>query len=128
MPAVLTLGGGISWSVLFLDARGPALHIWNVSFALRDMCDLVLQPLSLFPPLATGVTLCLERALAKSGVRAEEVTYVNAHGTSTQVICSPTPQMLVPTSHIFLFLVSCHPMVLLFPYNFAQFGPISAGG
>ena len=34
--------------------------------------------------LATlGVILCLERALATSGVAREDVNYVNAHATST---------------------------------------------
>ncbi|KAL6777031.1 KAS2 [Auxenochlorella protothecoides x Auxenochlorella symbiontica] len=34
-------------------------------------------------PSGRGVRLCLERGLAAAGVAAEEVTYVNAHGTST---------------------------------------------
>jgi 3-oxoacyl-(acyl-carrier-protein) synthase len=37
------------------------------------------------PPLArgAGVIMCLERALAAAGVAATDVTYVNAHATST---------------------------------------------
>ncbi|MBV9407599.1 MAG: beta-ketoacyl-[acyl-carrier-protein] synthase II, partial [Candidatus Eremiobacteraeota bacterium] len=34
-------------------------------------------------PESKGVVLALERALARSGVRKEQVGYVNAHGTST---------------------------------------------
>jgi 3-oxoacyl-[acyl-carrier-protein] synthase II len=32
----------------------------------------------------TGVRLCIEKALASSGVRAEDVNYINAHATSTK--------------------------------------------
>eukprot|EP00884_Botryococcus_braunii_P010889 jgi/Botrbrau1/19801/Bobra.0124s0048.2 len=35
-------------------------------------------------PDGSGVALCIERALANSGVKAEEVNYVNAHATSTK--------------------------------------------
>jgi hypothetical protein len=31
-----------------------------------------------------GITLCIEKALADSGVASEEINYVNAHATSTQ--------------------------------------------
>jgi 3-oxoacyl-[acyl-carrier-protein] synthase II len=31
-----------------------------------------------------GITLCIEKALADSGVTREEINYVNAHATSTQ--------------------------------------------
>lgn len=34
-------------------------------------------------PEGTGVTLCIEKALAQSGVSREDVNYVNAHATST---------------------------------------------
>ncbi|KAL3623565.1 Protein TRANSPORT INHIBITOR RESPONSE 1 [Castilleja foliolosa] len=35
-------------------------------------------------PQGTGVILCLEKALAQSGVSKEDVNYINAHATSTQ--------------------------------------------
>ncbi|VAH43813.1 unnamed protein product [Triticum turgidum subsp. durum] len=35
-------------------------------------------------PEGTGITLCIEKALADSGVTREEINYVNAHATSTQ--------------------------------------------
>ncbi|XP_048555450.1 3-oxoacyl-[acyl-carrier-protein] synthase II, chloroplastic-like [Triticum urartu] len=35
-------------------------------------------------PEGTGITLCIEKALADSGVAREEINYVNAHATSTQ--------------------------------------------
>ncbi|KAL5698328.1 beta-ketoacyl-[acyl-carrier-protein] synthase II [Ranunculus cassubicifolius] len=34
-------------------------------------------------PEGTGVVLCIEKALAQSGISREEVNYVNAHATST---------------------------------------------
>ncbi|KAF5207768.1 3-oxoacyl-[acyl-carrier-protein] synthase [Thalictrum thalictroides] len=34
-------------------------------------------------PEGAGVVLCIEKALAQSGVSREEVNYVNAHATST---------------------------------------------
>ncbi|KAK9131488.1 hypothetical protein Sjap_011975 [Stephania japonica] len=35
-------------------------------------------------PEGTGVVLCIEKALAQSGVSREDVNYINAHATSTQ--------------------------------------------
>lgn len=35
-------------------------------------------------PEGTGITLCIEKALADSGAAREEINYVNAHATSTQ--------------------------------------------
>ncbi|XP_059645579.1 3-oxoacyl-[acyl-carrier-protein] synthase II, chloroplastic-like [Cornus florida] len=35
-------------------------------------------------PDGTGIVLCIEKALAQSGVAREDVNYVNAHATSTQ--------------------------------------------
>lgn len=32
-----------------------------------------------------GVILCIENALADSGVRKEDINYINAHATSTQM-------------------------------------------
>uniref|UniRef100_UPI001CB9D576 3-oxoacyl-[acyl-carrier-protein] synthase II, chloroplastic-like n=1 Tax=Erigeron canadensis TaxID=72917 RepID=UPI001CB9D576 len=34
-------------------------------------------------PDGTGITLCIEKALAQSGVAREDVNYINAHATST---------------------------------------------
>lgn len=31
----------------------------------------------------TGIILCIEKALAQSGVSKEDVNYINAHATST---------------------------------------------
>lgn len=41
--------------------------------------------MSILPHLKTGVgvILCIERALAQSGVSREDVNYINAHATST---------------------------------------------
>lgn len=38
-----------------------------------------------YPPklAGTGVILCIEKALAQSGVSKEDVNYINAHATST---------------------------------------------
>lgn len=36
-------------------------------------------------PDGSGVALCIERALTDAGVKAEQVSYINAHATSTQV-------------------------------------------
>ncbi|XP_024970116.1 3-oxoacyl-[acyl-carrier-protein] synthase II, chloroplastic-like [Cynara cardunculus var. scolymus] len=35
-------------------------------------------------PDGTGIALCIEKALAQSGVAREDVNYINAHATSTQ--------------------------------------------
>ncbi|XP_057422311.1 3-oxoacyl-[acyl-carrier-protein] synthase II, chloroplastic-like [Lotus japonicus] len=34
-------------------------------------------------PDGAGIILCIEKALAKSGVSREDVNYINAHATST---------------------------------------------
>lgn len=36
-----------------------------------------------YPQTGTGVILCIEKALAQSGVSKEDVNYINAHATST---------------------------------------------
>jgi hypothetical protein len=40
--------------------------------------------ISIYSISGTGITLCIEKALADSGVTREEINYVNAHATSTQ--------------------------------------------
>ena len=36
-----------------------------------------------FPKSGSGLALCIENALAQSGVAKEDVNYVNAYGSST---------------------------------------------
>lgn len=66
--------------------------------------------------LVAGVILCLEKALAVSGIRPEEVTYVNAHATSTQA-----GDMASTPSHCLLF---CHHDIK--PTNCIAFQPLLA--
>lgn len=49
---------------------------------LSFYCKVVLTFLS-YPQAGTGVILCIEKALAQSGVSKEDVNYINAHATST---------------------------------------------
>lgn len=47
----------------------------------------IISGLILFPNVSwsgAGVILCIEKALAQSGVSREDVNYINAHATSTQ--------------------------------------------
>jgi 3-oxoacyl-(acyl-carrier-protein) synthase len=39
----------------------------------------------MFTQSGKGVILCIENALADSGVRKEDINYINAHATSTQM-------------------------------------------
>ncbi|EFJ47888.1 hypothetical protein VOLCADRAFT_104947 [Volvox carteri f. nagariensis] len=61
-------------------ARGAPIYAEYVGGALTCDAHHMTEP----QPEGKGVIMCLERALASSGVSAEDVNYVNAHATSTQ--------------------------------------------
>jgi 3-oxoacyl-[acyl-carrier-protein] synthase II len=78
---VLGEGAGI---MIFEDrefalARGA--HVYGEVLGYGQAADAyhIAQP----DPESKGVVLAMSRALARSGVRAEQVGYINAHGTST---------------------------------------------
>lgn len=52
----------------------PANHIL-IRLALTSLCST--------SDIGAGVILCIEKALAHSGVSREDVNYINAHATST---------------------------------------------
>ncbi|XP_019183701.1 PREDICTED: 3-oxoacyl-[acyl-carrier-protein] synthase II, chloroplastic-like [Ipomoea nil] len=51
-------------------------------------------------PEGTGVILCIEKALAQSGVSREDVNYINAQATSTPAGDLKEYQALVVTSEL----------------------------
>ena len=78
---VLGEGAGI---MIFEDrehalARGAKIYAEVLGYGQSADAFHIAQP----DPESKGVVLALERALARSGVRKEQVGYVNAHGTST---------------------------------------------
>ncbi len=78
---VLGEGAGI---MLFEDreaalARGAHIYAEVLGYGQSADAFHIAQP----DPESKGVVLAMERALARSGVRPEQVGYVNAHGTST---------------------------------------------
>lgn len=77
--------------------RGPQCGAVRARWGLWACADVLRtggeSPISTAAPLqcetallaSAGVILCLERALANSGLSPSDVNYVNAHATSTQV-------------------------------------------
>jgi len=61
-------------------ARGARIYAEVLGGAVGCDAHHMTEPL----PDGSGVARCIELALAKAGVAADEVTYVNAHATSTQ--------------------------------------------
>ena len=61
--------------------RGARIYAEVVGYgATDDACDIV-QP----DPAGTGACRSVQRALRRAGVEPDQVDYVNAHGTSTQL-------------------------------------------
>ncbi|GAC1577078.1 MAG: beta-ketoacyl-ACP synthase II [Candidatus Elarobacter sp.] len=77
------LGEGAGILVLeereFALARGARIYAEVLGYGQAADAYHIAQP----DPESKGVVLAMERALARSGVRPDQVGYVNAHGTST---------------------------------------------
>lgn len=77
------LGEGAGIMVLedrdFALARGARIYAEVLGYGQAADAYHIAQP----DPESKGVVLAMERALLRSGVRPEQVGYVNAHGTST---------------------------------------------
>ena len=63
----------------FALARGARIYAEILGYGQSADAFHIAQP----DPESKGVVLAMERALLRSGVAAEEVGYINAHGTST---------------------------------------------
>ncbi|GIL44318.1 hypothetical protein Vafri_1823 [Volvox africanus] len=78
------MGEGAAVLVLeeYEHAKARGAHIYAEYVGGSVTCDAhhMTEP----QPEGKGVIMCLERALASSGISADEVNYVNAHATSTQ--------------------------------------------
>jgi 3-oxoacyl-[acyl-carrier-protein] synthase II len=80
---VLAEGGGILIleELEFAEARGARIYAEMLGFGQSaDAYNLVAVD-----PTGSGVELALRRALEASSLRPEDVSYVNAHGTSTPI-------------------------------------------
>ena len=62
------------------QARGARVYCELVGYSLTNDAFHITQP----PQGHAGAVRCMEAALADGGVNPEEVTYINAHGTSTE--------------------------------------------
>jgi 3-oxoacyl-(acyl-carrier-protein) synthase len=65
----------------FPALQSPALPRPVLSAAVGASCDA--HHITTPHPEGAGLAAALEAALSSGGVRKEEVTYINAHGTST---------------------------------------------
>src|SRR5262249_28084517 len=78
-----TLGEGAAMFVLEEEAaahdRGAAILAEFLGYGVSADAHHITQP----RPDAAGALLAMQRALGASGVSAEEIDYVNAHGTDT---------------------------------------------
>jgi 3-oxoacyl-[acyl-carrier-protein] synthase II len=61
-------------------ARGARIYCELVGYALTNDAFHITQP----PAGHAGAVRCMAAALADGGVNRDEVTYINAHGTSTE--------------------------------------------
>jgi len=61
--------------------RGARIYAEVVGYGATDDAVDVVQP----DPTGTGACRCVQRALNRAGVGPDQVDYVNAHGTSTQL-------------------------------------------
>ena len=62
------------------QARGARIYCELVGYALTNDAFHITQP----PAGHSGAVRCMAAALADGGVNRDEVTYINAHGTSTE--------------------------------------------
>ncbi|MGO8687091.1 MAG: beta-ketoacyl-ACP synthase II [Candidatus Dormibacteria bacterium] len=80
---VMGEGSGMLILEEYEHARRRDAHIYAevVGYGATDDAIDVVQP----DPAGTGACRCVQRALHRAGVGPDEVDYVNAHGTSTQL-------------------------------------------
>jgi len=81
----LTLGEGAGFVVLetFESAQKENKQIFCELTGYANTCDAYHQTAS--SPEGTGAFLSMSSALALSGLRIEDIDYVNVHGTATQI-------------------------------------------
>ncbi|XP_041008099.1 3-oxoacyl-[acyl-carrier-protein] synthase II, chloroplastic-like [Juglans microcarpa x Juglans regia] len=79
---VMGEGSGVLLLEELEHAKGRGANIYAEFLGGSFTCDAyhMTEP----RPDGVGVILCIERALAQSGVSREDVNYINAHATSTQ--------------------------------------------
>lgn len=79
----LNLGEGAAYLVMETEeaalARGAKIHAYLTGYG--NACDAFHQTAS--SPEAIGSTLAIGEALSVSGLRPEDIDYINAHGTAT---------------------------------------------
>ncbi|XP_031500258.1 3-oxoacyl-[acyl-carrier-protein] synthase II, chloroplastic-like [Nymphaea colorata] len=79
---VMGEGAGVLLLEELEHAKQRGAHIYAEFLGGAFTCDAyhMTEP----HPQGRGIILCMERALVESGVRKEDVNYINAHATSTQ--------------------------------------------
>jgi nodulation protein E len=79
----MSLGEGAAMMVLepleAAQARGATIYAELIGFGMSSDASHITHP------SADGPAMCMQRALKDAGIEPEQVSYINAHGTATEV-------------------------------------------
>lgn len=80
---VMAEGAGIVLLEEYEHAKKRSAHMYAEVIGYGASCDA--YHMTAPDPTGKGAVVCMEEALKDAGIKSEEVDYINAHGTSTQL-------------------------------------------